>query len=139
MTDLGQARADLPGHTLALCRAGEVIVSDKRGVAPMVDFILEGHDLSGYSAADRVVGKAAAVLFIKAGIKEIYALTLSESARAILAAHGVRVEWETLTDQIVNRAGNGPCPMESAVAGVDDIDAAFGIICAKLDSMRAGK
>ena len=50
-----------------------VITSDKRGVAPMLDFLREGKRFVGYSAADRVVGKSAAMLFIKAGIKEIYA------------------------------------------------------------------
>ena len=112
------------------------MTSDKRGVAPMVDFIREGRDLTGYSAADRVVGKAAAVLFIKAGVKEIHALTLSESARDLLAAHGVKATWETLTDRIMNRAGDGPCPMESTVSGTDDIAEAFRLIAAKLDAMR---
>ena len=136
MTDLETATKMLTGHTLALCRGGNVVTSDKRGVAPMVDFIREGRDLTGYSAADRVVGKAAAVLFIKAGVKEIHALTLSESARDLLAAHGVKATWETLTDRIMNRAGDGPCPMESAVSGTDDIAEAFGLIAAKLDAMR---
>lgn len=136
MTDIELARKSLEGHTLALCRGGNVVTSDKRGVAPMVDFIREGRDLTGYSAADRVVGKAAAVLFIKAGVKEIHALTLSESARDLLAAHGVKATWETLTDRIMNRAGDGPCPMESAVSGTDDTAEAFGLIAAKLDAMR---
>lgn len=139
MTDIEIAMKELEGHTLALCRDGKVITSDKRGVAPMVDFIREGRELSGYSAADRVVGKAAAALFVKAGIKEVYALTVSESARAFLTANGVAVRWQTLADRIINRAGNGPCPMESAVAGTDDPDEAFDIISAKLDAMRAGK
>lgn len=112
------------------------MTSDKRGVAPMVDFIREGRDLTGYSAADRVVGKAAAVLFIKAGVKEIHAMTLSESARDLLAAHGVKATRETLTDRIMNRAGDGPCPMESAVSGTNDIAEAFGPIMSKPDAMR---
>ena len=36
----------------------------------------------------------------------------------------------------MNRAGDGPCPMESAVSGTDDIAEAFGLIAAKLDAMR---
>ena len=54
----------------------------------------------------------------------------------LLAAHGVKATWETLTDRIMNRAGDGPCPMESAVSGTDDIAEAFGLIAAKLDAMR---
>ena len=40
MTDLEQAVAALqPPHTLALCRDGTRLTSDRRGVAPMVTFL----------------------------------------------------------------------------------------------------
>lgn len=42
MTDIEKAVSCLPGHTLALCKNGEVILSDKRGVAPMADFCRRG-------------------------------------------------------------------------------------------------
>ena len=78
MTDIELAKENLSGHTLALCKDGNIITSDKRGVAPMVDFLREGYDLSGYSAADKVIGKSAAMLFIKAGVKNIFAGVISE-------------------------------------------------------------
>lgn len=52
------------------------------------------------------------------------------------AAHGVKATLETLTDRIMNRAGDGPCPMESTVSGTDDIAEAFGPIMSKPDAMR---
>ena len=60
MTDLMLAKEELSRHTLALAKDGEVITSDKRGVAPMVDFLREGKSFSGFFAADKVIGKAAA-------------------------------------------------------------------------------
>ena len=39
MTDIELAKENLSGHTLALCKDGNIITSDKRGVAPMVDFL----------------------------------------------------------------------------------------------------
>ena len=77
MTDLQTAITHLAGHTLALCKGEDILTSDKRGVAPMLGWIREGRDLHGYTAADRVVGKAGAMLFVKAGVCEIYAQTLS--------------------------------------------------------------
>ena len=136
MSDLSVAMDHLPGHTLALCRNGAVITSDKRGVAPMVDFFSEGKDLAGYSAADKTVGKAAAMLFIKAGISELYADVLSHAALSLLESHGVKVSFTTLTDRILNRDGTGLCPMESAVIGTDDIDKGVKIITEKLELMR---
>lgn len=121
MTDLEQAIAALqPPYTLALCRDGTLLTSDSRGVAPMVAFLREGRALEGYAAADRVVGKAAAWLFILAGVRAVYAATLSEGGRELLTRHGIPVQWETLTPTIRNRDNTGICPMEQAVAEATD-------------------
>lgn len=137
MTDLELAKEALASHTIALCRNGDVITSDKRGVAPMVDFIREGRDLDGYSAADLVVGRAAAMLFISAGIRELHAKVLSSGAKALLDAHGIAVTFDTLTEQIMNRESTGPCPMERAVSGTDDIREGVSLIGDTLDRLRA--
>lgn len=139
MTDIELAKKALSGHTIALCRDGDTVTSDKRGVAPMVDFICEGRDLRGYSAADKIVGKAAAVLFIKAGIKEVFAEVISKSAKETLSLHGVPSSFGKETERIINREGTGLCPMETAVSEIDDIDTAFEAICRRLDSLRGAK
>lgn len=138
MTDLELAISHLDGHTLVLCRNGDVIISDERGVAPMVGFLREGRALSGYSAADRVIGKAAAMLFVKAGIREVYAYTMSESAVDVLTAHGIPFSYEKLTDRIMNRSNTGLCPMESTVNVTNDVDTGVEMIFRKLDELRAG-
>lgn len=136
MTDLAVAKNALLNHTLALAKNGEIITSDKRGVAPMVDFLREGKELSGFSAADKVVGKAAAILFIKAGIKELYAETVSKSAKELLESFGVGLSFKTLVPYIINRDKTGMCPMESTVLSVSDVDAGVELIFEKLDKMR---
>lgn len=136
MTDIELAKENLSGHTLALCKDGNIITSDKRGVAPMVDFLREGRDLSGYSAADKVIGKSAAMLFIKAGVKNIFAGVISECAEKLLLAHGVEVSYGEKTERIMNRDKTGLCPMESTVFDIDDIDVGVAAIEQKLDEMR---
>lgn len=138
MTDLDRARAALPGHTLALCRGGEVVTSDLRGVMPMLGFLREGRDLSGFCAADRVVGRAAAMLFAKAGVRAVYAEVMSDGAVALLAAHGIDALCDVRTAAIENRQKTGLCPMESAVAGIEDIDAGIAAICRRAEELRAG-
>lgn len=135
MTDLEKAIKSLDGHTLALCKDGEIITSDKRGVAPMVGFIREGRDLNGWSAADRVVGKAAAMLFIKAGISALHALTLSKGAAELLEKHGVKASCDSLTEYIINRDKTGMCPMEQTVLDTQDIDLGTELIMKRLDEM----
>ena len=138
MTDLDRTRAALPGHTLALCRGGEVVTSDRRGVMPMLGFLREGRDLSGFCAADRVVGRAAAMLFAKAGVRAVFAEVMSDGAAALLAAHGIDALCDVRTAAIENRQKTGLCPMESAVAGIEDIDAGIAAICRRAEELRAG-
>lgn len=67
MTDLELAKRNLAGHTICLCKDGKLLTSDKRGISPMMDFIEEGRDVTGYSVADKIVGKAAAFSFRPCG------------------------------------------------------------------------
>lgn len=135
MTDLEIAKNALDGHTIALCRNGELITDGKRGIAPMLGFISKGVDLRGFSAADLIVGKAAAMLFVKAGIKAVYAKTLSRGGKTVLDRYGVPVEYSGLTDKILNRSGTDVCPMEKAIADTDDIETAFSLLCAKASEL----
>ncbi|MDE6598266.1 MAG: DUF1893 domain-containing protein [Clostridia bacterium] len=136
MSDLQTAKNNLVGHTLCLCKDGNCILSDKRGIAPMMDLIAEGVDLSGYSVADTVVGKAAAMLFVKCGIKNVFAKTLSENGKRILDKFNLAYEYEMLTEKIINRAGTDMCPMEKAVLDTDDIDEAYEILKTKLQNIN---
>lgn len=135
MTDIEKAKEELGTHSIALCKNGKVITSDKRGVAPLAEFIWRGTDISGFSAADRVVGKAAAMLMIKAGITEVFALTISENAEKLLKNHGVRVSFKTRTEQILNHDNTGACPMETAVADTEDIETGCKLIFEKLKKL----
>ena len=139
MTDLQLAKSRLAGHTLCLVKDGNCIFSDKNGIAPMMGFIEENLDLRGYCAADLVVGKASAMLFVKCGIKEVFAKTLSESGKSVLEAHGVRYEYETLTEKIINRAGTDLCPMEKALVGIYDIEDGYSILQQTLRALTSKK
>ncbi|MCM1285882.1 MAG: DUF1893 domain-containing protein [Acetobacter sp.] len=88
---------------------------DKRGVKPLLDWIDRGLDLKGFSAADKVVGNAAAFLYVTLGIKEIYANVVSRSAVETLEKYGIKIQYNELAEYIINRAGTGKCPMEDAV------------------------
>ncbi len=72
MTDLDTAKAHLSGHSLCLCKDGAWFTDDGRGISPMLRLIGENRGLRGYAAADIIVGKAAAMLFVKAGIAAVY-------------------------------------------------------------------
>lgn len=78
--DLEQAKALLENneeYTCAACRAGESFASEEHGVRPLMRWLNEGTDLSGASAADRIVGKAAAFLYVLLGVRTVYAPLMS--------------------------------------------------------------
>lgn len=136
MTDLENAVRHLPGHALCLCKGTVLRTEDGRGISPMMRLLAEGCDLTGFSAADLIVGKAAAMLFVRAGIVAVSGETMSASAKEYLEARGIPCRYGTLTERIINRQGTGLCPMEQTVLALDDPDEAYAALKARLASLR---
>lgn len=125
------------GATLVACRGEESYISFKSGIAPMVEALSTGQDLKGFSVADKVVGRAAAMLFCLAGIKAVYADLVSEGAVEYLKEHKVPLTFDKITPLIRNRSDTGPCPMEEAVLGENDPKAAFDKILKRLKELNS--
>ncbi len=129
MTDIEKARKALgteQGNTIALCRGEALHTSSKKGIAPMLSFIEDGVELRGFSVADMVVGRAAAMLFVKAGVCEVYAKVISKPAKRVLDTFGIPLEYGELVENIINRTGTDICPMERSVLDVADTDIEAG-------------
>ena len=135
--DLQQAKAVLTSrdYTCVLCRGGEIRTANFRGVKPLVSWLESGEDFSGYSAADKVVGRATAYLYQLLGVKSVYAQVMSESALAVLDRAGITASFEKLVPNIINRRGDGICPFEEAVLGIHTPEEAKAAIFAKMDEM----
>ncbi len=136
MTDLQTAKSNLSGCTLVLCKDGKIISSASKGIAPIMNLIAENIDLNSYSAADLIVGKAVAMLFVRCGIKAVYAQTLSMQGKAVLEKYKIPYEYDVLTKFIVNRAGTDVCPMEKTVTNTEDLDEAYSLLKAKVKELR---
>ncbi len=123
MTDLAHAVKTLTdGHfTCVVCRGEQLYTTTARGVKPLVSWYDQRLDLTDFSAADRVVGRATAFLYVLHGVRAVHAKVISREARQVLLAHGIQVSFETLVDRIVNRTRDGLCPFESAVLSVTDV------------------
>lgn len=122
MTDIERAKQILisKGCTCVVCKGNNIHISQKRGVAPLMELLDGGADIRGYSAADKAVGKAAAMLFVLLGISEIYAVVMSRGAKAVFDEHGIKYSCGEEVECIVNRQKDGMCPMERAVRDIDD-------------------
>ena len=124
------------GYTLVVCSGGRVYVSEEKGIKPLLELVKAQDDWSGAYAADKIVGKAAAMLYALLGVKAVYAEVLSEKAKEIFDKNGIEFECNTLTDNIINRQGTGLCPMEEAVKDIDNADDAIMAIEAKIAEMK---
>lgn len=128
--DLAAARARLTagGFTCVLCRGEAVHTATARGVRPLLEWLDNGVVLTGFSAADKVVGRGAAFLYVLLGVQAVWAPVMSRAARDTLACHGIEALCEELVEAIVNRTGDGFCPMETAVRDIDDPTRALAAI-----------
>lgn len=122
--------------TFAAVMGDEMITSLDRGVKPLLELIDEGRTLEGYSAADKVVGAAAAYLYVLLGVKELFANVISRKALEVLEKYGIAAEYGTLSESIINRSGTGFCPMETAVTNAVSPDDALSRIKDKLKEMQ---
>lgn len=124
------------GYTLAAVSRSDTYTSTRRGVKPLLDLIDTGRSLEGYSVADRVVGRAAAFLYVLLKADEVYANIMSRPALEVFEAFGLPAECGETVDAIINRTGTGLCPMESSVIGIDDPCEAEAAIRKKLAELK---
>lgn len=140
MTDIEHAKQLLTDarYTCVICRGDDIHMSEKRGVVPLIELLDSRIDVCGYSAADKAVGKAAAMLFVLLGVSEIYAAIMSRSAKKILDEYEIKYSCGEEVEYIINRKKDGMCPMEKAVMDIDDPAEAQKEIKETIEKMRKG-
>jgi hypothetical protein len=123
-SDLAQAKDKLfeGEFSLVVVKNGTVLFESKsHGVSDtlrMIDTL--GERAQGASVADKIVGKAGALLCVYSGIKAIYGSIMSEGAVSLLNERGVHCEFGTVVPKILNRKGDDICPFDKAVTGIVD-------------------
>ena len=135
--DLNNARRLLESgdYTCVLCLDESIHTATERGVKPLLNWLDSGLDFSGFSAADKVVGRATAFLYCLLGIREVYAGIMSRPAAQVLEEHGINAHWSNLVEGIINRRGTGPCPFEATVMDIHDPNEALAAIRRKMQQI----
>jgi Domain of unknown function (DUF1893). len=115
--------------TVAVVSVDDFFTSQERGVKPLLHLLTEKKGfLKGASVADKVIGKAAALLMVLGEIKEVHTLIISEPAIKVFEKYNIPCFYDKKVDRIVNRTGDGLCPMETLCLDVDDPQEAFNRI-----------
>lgn len=123
--------------TLAVVSVDDVFTSHERGVKPLLYLLTEKKGfLKGASVADKVIGKAAALLMALGEIKEVHTLIISEPAIKVFEKHNIPCFYDKKVTRIVNRTGDGLCPMETLCLDVDEPQEAFQKITDFIKTMK---
>lgn len=126
------------GYSCVMCSDSDTLYAEKRGVAPLLEWLDSGMDLSAFSAADKVVGKAAAMLYILMNVKQVYAQVISDGAVEAFKKYKVIYFCDTSVNKIRNRDNTGFCPMEEAVRNISNPIEAKAAIEEKLKQLQKG-
>lgn len=120
LNDITVARQRLQegGYTCVVLLREREYVSRERGVKPLLSLLESEQSWEGALAADKTVGAGAAYLYVLLGVNALWANVISESALQILKQHGIAVSFGDCVPYIINRRGDGMCPIEAAVADV---------------------
>ena len=139
-TDLQKAKDLLlrENYSCVICHDTQTYVSREHGVKPLLSWIREESDFSGFSAADQVVGKAAALLYAKLGVRYLYTGMLSEKAVPVLERYHIETSADCTVPYIKNPRGDGICPMEQTVWDLENPEEAVRALIAKIQSFKSG-
>ena len=143
MSDLGIAKSRLfkEDKTLVVVKNGEVLFETGShrisGFLGAIEHL--GTRLEGAAVADRVAGKAVALLCVYAKVSEVYAEVLSRRAKVVFEEHGILCEWKALVDNILDLNRSGVCPFEKAAADISDPEKAYAAFKAVQASFKPCK
>ena len=129
MSDLDIAKSALYEEelTLIIVKNGKVLFDTaSHRISGFLGAIEQlGAGLEGASVADRVAGKAIALLCVYAKISDVYAEVLSEKAKAVLEENEIRHEWKELVKNILDLNKSDVCPFEKLAADISDPEDAY--------------
>lgn len=140
MKDLELAKEVLAERelTLAIAKEGKIIfTSTDKGIKPMYTAVLElKEELREASVADRVIGRAAAILCKYADIKELYTKLISNEAIKVFENSSINFFYDESSLYIKNRDKTDMCPVEKLSQDVDNPEELIQKISEFLDSMK---
>ena len=120
------AKQKLNTHSLVVVKDGRTSVYDGRGIKPVVDY-LEKDNFDGAFVADKVIGKASALLLVYGKVQEVYTPVISKPAVKVFEDNNVKYSADKIVDNIINRTGTDLCPMEKKVQNIDNPKRAYNL------------
>lgn len=101
-------------YSIVVVKENEIVYkSESKGLQSLISLYKNDvNTLENSSIADKVIGRAAALILVDSNIKEVYADLISQNAIDILDKSDIPYEYKTQVKEIRNRDNTGMCPME---------------------------
>jgi len=134
MDDLELAENELKSRNvnLVIVKNGAVLYqSTASGMKGLLQAIEEYNgDLAGTAVADKIIGRAAAMLCVYSKVKSVFAITMTEGALKLLTKNRVAHKFERYVHRLMNSQGTDICPFERAIRDIDEPKEAFKTLSA---------
>ena len=122
--------------TFVVIKHNKIISAESpKGIRHIINLYEKGLLKNTY-VADTVIGKAAAMIFSLAGVRGCHGHLMSKEALSWLESHNIEATYNTLNDNIINRKGDGICPMEATVMDINDEKEAVVLLKAKIEELQ---
>lgn len=118
----------------------EPVRSNAIGIKPlMIELRKDKRFFEGGVIADKVVGKAAALMAVLGGAKAVYGEVMSETAEKVLQENQIEYACHTKVAYIENRTKTGKCPLEEAVTEIENPEEAFEVLEKTIQKLMEGR
>lgn len=125
------------GASCVIYNKGEIYSFYSKGVVDLYKLLTEHPELlSGAFVADKVIGKGAAALMALGKVASVYADVVSRPALSLLEYYAIKVEYGVVTDNIINRRGDGICPVEALTSPYSSAEECFKPIAEFIKKMK---
>ena len=140
-TDLELAKQRLSKESLSLviAKKGRVLFETQaRGISGLLEAIKKiGKNIRASSVADRIVGRAAALLLVYLGVTSVYAVTISDGGIEVLKNLNILSEFDKRVPNILNLKKTDVCPFEKLVAKFSDPKEAYEALTTRCTPKQA--
>ncbi|HOB35060.1 MAG: DUF1893 domain-containing protein [Firmicutes bacterium] len=100
-------------QSLVVVRSGRVLFRSRMsGIEPLLE-ALDYDVLAGSAVADKVVGRAAAMVAVTGQAASVYSWIMGAGAVEVLTAAGILHCADAVVPVILDREGRLPCPLEA--------------------------
>ncbi|NLE04266.1 MAG: DUF1893 domain-containing protein [Crenarchaeota archaeon] len=143
MSDLELAKTQLYQKQLTLVIVKNGIILYQTANSRISGFLSAieklGSSLAGASVADRVVGKAVALLCVFINIKNVYASLLSQSAYFVFIQNNISCSYTEIVENILNKNKTDLCPFEKIALNLSQPNDAYQSFRLLNEKLNLGK